>query len=30
MQLKTDLYIDGKWVKGNGSVPVYDPSDGSV
>jgi len=30
MQLKTDLYIDGAWVKGNGSVPVYDPSDGSV
>ena len=30
MQLKTDLYIDGKWVKGNGTVPVYDPSDGSV
>ncbi|MGA0189113.1 MAG: aldehyde dehydrogenase family protein, partial [Candidatus Nanopelagicaceae bacterium] len=30
MTLKTDLYIDGKWVKGSGTVPVYDPSDGSV
>ena len=30
MALKTDLYIDGKWVKGSGTVPVYDPSDGSV
>jgi succinate-semialdehyde dehydrogenase/glutarate-semialdehyde dehydrogenase len=30
MQLKTDLYIDGKWVKGAGTVPVYDPSDDSV
>ena len=30
MQLKTELYIDGKWVKGYGTVPVYDPSDNSV
>ena len=30
MTLKTDLYIDGKWVKGSGTVPVFDPSDGSV
>ncbi|NBQ01371.1 MAG: aldehyde dehydrogenase [Actinobacteria bacterium] len=30
MTLKTDLYIDGKWVKGSGTVPVYDPSDASV
>ena len=30
MQLKTDLYIDGKWVKGSGTHPVYDPSDNSV
>jgi len=30
MQLKTDLYIDGKWVKGDGSIPVTDPSTGEV
>ena len=30
MQLKTDLYIDGAWVKGDGSVPVTDPSNGTV
>ena len=30
MQLKTQLYIDGKWVDGSGTVPVYDPSDESV
>ena len=30
MQLKTDLYIDGAWVKGDGSVPVIDPSTGEV
>ena len=30
MQLKTDLYIDGAWVKGDGSVPVTDPSNGAV
>jgi succinate-semialdehyde dehydrogenase/glutarate-semialdehyde dehydrogenase len=28
--LKTDLFIDGKWHKGSGRLPVYDPSDGSV
>ena len=30
MQLKTELYIDGKWVKGAGTVPVRDPSDDSI
>ena len=30
MQLKTDLYIDGKWVKGDGSIPVTDPGTGEV
>jgi succinate-semialdehyde dehydrogenase/glutarate-semialdehyde dehydrogenase len=30
MQLKTDLYIDGKWVKGDGTIPVTDPSTGEV
>jgi succinate-semialdehyde dehydrogenase/glutarate-semialdehyde dehydrogenase len=30
MQLKTDLYIDGAWVPGDGSVAVTDPSNGSV
>ncbi len=30
MALKTDLYIDGKWVKGSTTVPVRDPSDDSV
>jgi len=30
MQLKTQLYIDGNWVDGSGTVPVYDPSDESV
>ncbi len=30
MQLKTDLYIDGKWVKGDGTIPVIDPSNGEV
>lgn len=30
MQLKTDLYIDGAWVKGDGSVAVTDPSSGAV
>ncbi|MEY4206607.1 MAG: hypothetical protein RL255_444, partial [Actinomycetota bacterium] len=30
MQLKTELYIDGKWVKGSGTVPVRDPSDDSI
>jgi succinate-semialdehyde dehydrogenase/glutarate-semialdehyde dehydrogenase len=30
MQLKTDLYIDGAWVKGDGALPVIDPSTGNV
>jgi len=30
MQLKTDLYIDGSWVKGDGTLPVTDPSTGNV
>ncbi len=30
MELKTDLYIDGQWVSGDGFVDVMDPSDGSV
>jgi succinate-semialdehyde dehydrogenase/glutarate-semialdehyde dehydrogenase len=30
MELKTDLYIDGQWVKGSGTLPVYDPSTGEV
>ena len=30
MNLKTDLYINGAWVKGNGTLPVYDPATGSV
>lgn len=30
MSLKTDLYIDGAWVKGISTTPVYDPSDGSI
>jgi succinate-semialdehyde dehydrogenase/glutarate-semialdehyde dehydrogenase len=30
MQLKTDLYIDGVWVKGDGTLPVTDPSTGNV
>lgn len=28
--MRTQLYIDGKWVDGNGTMAVYDPSDGSV
>ncbi len=28
--IKSDLFIDGKWHKGSGRLPVYDPSDGSV
>ena len=28
--LKTELYIDGAWVKGDGTMPVYDPSNGEV
>ena len=30
MSLKTDLYINGAWVKGSSTTPVFDPSDGSV
>jgi succinate-semialdehyde dehydrogenase/glutarate-semialdehyde dehydrogenase len=30
MQLKIDLYIDGAWVKGDGTLPVTDPSTGDV
>ncbi len=28
--MRTQLYIDGKWLDGSGKLPVYDPSDGSV
>ena len=30
MQLKTQLYIDGKWVNGASTLAVTDPSDDSV
>ena len=30
MQLKTDLYIDGEWVLGDGTLPVTNPSTGNV
>jgi len=30
MQLKTQLYIDGKWVNGSSTLAVNDPSDESV
>jgi len=30
MQLKTQLYIDGKWVNGSSTLAVIDPSDESV
>ena len=30
MQLKTQLYIDGKWLDGAFTIPVTDPSDESV
>ena len=30
MQLKSQLYIDGKWVNGVSTLPVTDPSDNSV
>jgi succinate-semialdehyde dehydrogenase/glutarate-semialdehyde dehydrogenase len=30
MQLKTQLYIDGKWVNGSSTLSVTDPSDESV
>ena len=28
--MRTELFIDGKWVKGSSTAPVYDPADGSV
>ena len=30
MQLKTDLFINGQWVKGAGSMPVMNPSSGTL
>jgi succinate-semialdehyde dehydrogenase/glutarate-semialdehyde dehydrogenase len=30
MQLKTQLYIDGKWLDGASTIPVTDPSDESI
>jgi succinate-semialdehyde dehydrogenase/glutarate-semialdehyde dehydrogenase len=30
VQLKTDLYIDGAWVKGEKSLPVYNPATNQV
>ena len=30
MQLKTQLYIDGKWIDGVSTIPVTDPSDESI
>jgi len=30
MQLKTQLYIDGKWIDGASTMPVTDPSDESI
>ena len=30
MQLKTDLFINGAWVKGTGSIPVMNPSTGAL
>ena len=30
MEFKTDLYIDGAWVKGDGLLDVHDPSTGAV
>ena len=30
MQLKTDLFINGQWVKGAGSLPVMNPSTGTL
>ena len=30
MQLKTQLYIDGKWLDGASTIPVTDPSDNST
>ncbi|MTB30762.1 MAG: aldehyde dehydrogenase family protein, partial [Actinobacteria bacterium] len=28
--MRTQLYIDGQWVDGTGTLDVIDPSDGSV
>jgi len=28
--MRTQLYIDGQWVDGSGTLDVIDPSDGSV
>ena len=28
--MRTVLFIDGNWVKGSSTTPVYDPADGSV
>ncbi len=28
--IKTDLYINGQWVKGESALPVYDPSNNTV
>ena len=30
MQLKTQLFIDGKWLDGQSTIAVTDPSDESV
>ena len=30
MALKTELYINGEWLEGDGTLPVYDPSTGEV
>ncbi len=30
MQLKTQLFIDGKWIDGQSTIAVTDPSDDSV
>jgi succinate-semialdehyde dehydrogenase/glutarate-semialdehyde dehydrogenase len=30
MDLKTELYIDGAWISGDGTIPVIDPSTGST
>ena len=27
--MRTELYIDGEWIKGTSTTPVYDPADGS-
>ncbi len=28
--MRTQLFIGGNWVDGNGTMPVHDPSDGST